>query len=176
MKLLSFSFILIFLLLISCKKEKLPKPTQKGANTFGCKIDGKIFTPEDVITVPVTVGLRASYDETGSNYFELRATEKKDEEKGGLRRTILFKIFNLKLGTNNLNEQNKVSVKISVDNNQLDKSYETDVATGGILTITRLDINQNIISGTFSFVAQLQPGASKTLSVTDGRFDVQYKQ
>ncbi len=99
MKPFSFSFILLFLLLLSCKKEKLPKPTQQGKNTFGCKVDGKLFVPKDVITVPVTPGLIAFYDEAGSNYFELRVTENKDEENGGLRRTILFKIFNLTVGT-----------------------------------------------------------------------------
>ncbi len=175
MKPFSFSFILLFLLLLSCKKEKLPKPTQQGKNTFGCKVDGKLFVPKDVITVPVTPGLIAFYDEAGSNYFELRVTENKDEENGGLRRTILFKIFNLTVGTNNLNEQNKVSVKISVDNNQLDKSYETNSTTGGILTVTRLDTNQNIISGTFSFVAAPKQANSQNVHVTEGRFDISYK-
>jgi hypothetical protein len=33
------------LLSLSCKKEKLPKATQEGKNTFGCKIDGKVFLP-----------------------------------------------------------------------------------------------------------------------------------
>ena len=31
----------------SCSKEKLPKATQQGKNTFGCKIDGKIFLPSE---------------------------------------------------------------------------------------------------------------------------------
>ena len=168
---LLFSLLLLF---TNCKKEKLPKPTQEGKNTFGCKIDGVVFLPADVITVPVIPGLISFYDETGSGYFELRATENKDEHKGGLRRTLLFKIFNLKSGTNSLNEQNKVSVKISVDNNQLDKSYETNNTTGGILTITRLDTNQNIISGTFSFVAAPRQINSQNLQVTEGRFDISY--
>ncbi|MEO7444893.1 MAG: hypothetical protein ABIU55_05295 [Ferruginibacter sp.] len=35
----------------SCKKDKtnedqLPPPTQTGANTFGCKINGKVFVPK----------------------------------------------------------------------------------------------------------------------------------
>ena len=173
------SKIVLLLILISgsflcCKKERLTKATQNGANTFSCKVDGKVFIPADVITVPVIPGLISFYDETGSGYFELRATENKDEHKGGLRRTLLFKIFNLKSGTNSLNEQNKVSVKISVDNNQLDKSYETNNTTGGILTITRLDTNQNIISGTFSFVAAPRQINSQNLQVTEGRFDISY--
>src|SRR5438067_2375010 len=31
----------------ACKKEKLPKATQVGANTFACRIDGVIFKPSE---------------------------------------------------------------------------------------------------------------------------------
>jgi hypothetical protein len=39
----------------SCRKDKdgLPKATEEGKNTFGCKINGAIFIPKDVVTVPV---------------------------------------------------------------------------------------------------------------------------
>ncbi len=33
------------LLFVSCQKEKLPKPTQEGKNTFGCKVNGKNWVP-----------------------------------------------------------------------------------------------------------------------------------
>ncbi|HEX8356504.1 MAG TPA: hypothetical protein VF610_03795 [Segetibacter sp.] len=36
---------LSFLLILSCKKDGLTKATEKGANTFSCKINGKVFTP-----------------------------------------------------------------------------------------------------------------------------------
>jgi hypothetical protein len=29
----------------ACQKDKLPKPTQEGKNTFGCKINGKPWIP-----------------------------------------------------------------------------------------------------------------------------------
>lgn len=41
---LLFLFISLHLIL-SCKKDGLTKATQKGANTFSCKINGKAFQP-----------------------------------------------------------------------------------------------------------------------------------
>ena len=37
--------LLFSLAIISCKKDKLTKETQKGANTFSCLIDGEIYKP-----------------------------------------------------------------------------------------------------------------------------------
>ncbi len=172
MKPLSFSFILLFLLLLSCKKEKLPKPTQKGANTFGCKIDGKIFIPKDVITVPVIQGFSSRYSET-TKELRLSAVEPPNEKEKRLQRDIVINIHDLKIGDNKLDEISYARIVIS-EEYQLDKYYGTNSTTGGILNITRLDTNQNIISGTFSFVAAPMQINSLNVHVTEGRFDISY--
>ncbi len=38
-------FFISFTLILSCKKDGLTKATQNGANTFSCKINGKVFQP-----------------------------------------------------------------------------------------------------------------------------------
>lgn len=159
---------------LSCQKEKLPKATEKGNNTFGCKIDGKVFVPKQALTYPNMPPLRGSYDES-SGYMQLNASEPKNSEHNGFQRYIRFDIKNLQSGNNSLNDNNTASVYL-FENNQLDQQYETNATTGGTLTITRLDTVANIISGTFSFQAALRPDNSKILNVTNGRFDISYEQ
>jgi hypothetical protein len=171
-RLLSLFFISLNLF-ISCKKDNLPKATEKGKNTFGCKIDGKIFVPQKTITYPSMPPLRSYYDDS-SRYFELSVSEDRDEGNNGLKRYMILKLYNLKIGNNALNENNKALIVIST-NNQLDQRYETNTAIGGTLNITRIDTLAHIISGTFSFNAASRPDNSKIISVTDGRFDINYK-
>ena len=42
----NFFILIIIFNLFSCSKDRLTPATQKGANTFSCKIDGKVFKPE----------------------------------------------------------------------------------------------------------------------------------
>lgn len=150
----------------SCQKEKLPKATEKGANTFGCKIDGKVFVPKDALALP---GLTASYNES-SRTLEIYCTE----PNTGSKRSVSIIIQDLQTGNNVLDYNNRANVYL-FERNQPDQYYETNATTGGVLTITRLDTVANIISGTFSFQAALRPDNSKILNVTDGRFDITYK-
>ncbi len=170
MKKLSLFAICSLLLLVSCQKEKLPKATEKGKDTFGCKIDGKVFVPKDALTYPVLPGLTATYNENGKT-LEIYSTE----PNNGSKRSISIIIQEIQKGNNVLNETNKAQVFLFMDN-QPDQYYETNAATGGTLTITRLDTVANIISGTFSFQAALRPDNIKTLNVTNGRFDITYEQ
>lgn len=163
--------ITVLLSFIACKKEGLPKATEKGKNTFGCKIDGKIFVPIDVVTFPVTPGLSFNYDKN-LKWLHLFATEPRDGN--GFKRNITIDVYNLNFGTNSLNITNKALVVFS-KNNQQDQYFETNATIGGTVSITRLDTLAHIISGTFSFNAALRPDNNKILSVTNGRFDISYK-
>src|SRR5688572_22243113 len=65
----------ISLLLNSCQKEKLPKLTQEGKNTFGCKVNGKNWVPHGGGgfggVQPVDGGYQATYNfnTTRNNVF-----------------------------------------------------------------------------------------------------------
>jgi hypothetical protein len=54
------------------------------------------------------------------------------------------------------------------------RSYKTNGAASGFLTITKLDPIMQIVSGTFYFKAINAPG--DTVNVTNGRFDMPYTQ
>jgi len=52
--------------------------------------------------------------------------------------------------------------------------YYTSVKSIGKVTITKLDLANKIISGTFDFTAEDENNPANTIKVTDGRFDVKY--
>src|SRR5450759_808967 len=60
-------FIPLFVLFIqsSCKKNNLPPETATGANTFGCKVNGVIYTPSGG---DASIGL---YPVQGSRYQDV---------------------------------------------------------------------------------------------------------
>jgi hypothetical protein len=53
------------------------------------------------------------------------------------------------------------------------RSYETDAKHPGTVTITRLDLVQRIVSGTFEFTA-MDRVSGDSVRITQGRFDLQY--
>lgn len=43
--------LLSLVIVVSCKKEKLTKATQTGANTFSCKVNGKVYVASSDINL-----------------------------------------------------------------------------------------------------------------------------
>jgi hypothetical protein len=176
MKVFSLCVSLFFVLILnsSCTKEKLPKASEKGANTSGCKIEGKVFVPEQTITYPSMPPLTSYFNESNGS-FELSVSEDSDDSNNGLQRYFHLDIKTLTIGVNKLNETSIAEISTS----QLNKteSFTTTETIGGTLNITRLDTNANIISGTFSFQAAIRPTNTpgKIITVTNGRFDINYK-
>lgn len=158
----------------SCTKEKLPKASEKGADTFGCKIEGKLFVPQQTVTYPPISPL-ISYFNQADGSFQLSVEEKQDKSDNNLQRYLHLDIKNLIIGSNRLDEMNTAEVSTS----ELDKHeyFATTETIGGTLNITRLDTYAKIISGTFSFQATMRPTnmPGKIIKVTDGRFDITYK-
>jgi hypothetical protein len=56
-----------------------------------------------------------------------------------------------------------------------DINYYTSSTKNGIVTITKLDLNNKIISGTFEFTAEDEKNPANTIKVTDGWFDISYQ-
>ncbi len=160
----------------SCKKSgvsALPKATQKGANTFGCLINGAVFITHDVYSYPTDSGLLASYNES-TKEFRISTTEQRNENQNGLQRETYLDLTNPHVGVNNFNENNYGQIIIGV-NYQQDQYYQTTDSIGGTMNITKFDTNLKIISGTFSFDASAKFNATGILHVTNGRFDITYK-
>ncbi|MBO0934120.1 DUF6252 family protein [Fibrella aquatilis] len=165
------------LLFSTCQKEDpLPQSTQTGQNTLGCLIDGKAYIPDGGKPFsgikPVNGGFLQMYNplRLGIN-VRCYSQDKK--------RLSLY-LNNYKLGNHALN-QNPGSVPAALyaalnpKDYGLYESSEGDVyATSskytGWISLTKADTITGVVAGTFEFQAATLDG--KTVSVTNGRFDV----
>ena len=62
----------------------------------------------------------------------------------------------------------KIETRIPADFNE----WITSANHTGTVTITKYDVPNKIVSGTFQFTLVNLNDASRTMSVTDGRFDI----
>ncbi len=172
-------FALVALLGLSqCKKhdpdplEQLPPATQTGANTFGCLVNGKPWTPQGYNG---SSNYSIDYD-SGLNggIFDLRTYRYPEPGNSNSQQYIILYANQVsKPGTYYFRNTKQTRASLQ---DRLSSCYwsSRDSATTyrrGALTITRLDLQAGIISGTFDFTLY-QPGCD-TIRVTQGRFDKQ---
>ena len=158
--------------LSQCKKadpdpaSQLPPATQTGAGTFGCLVNGQAWTPQGN---DGTSNYNVYYDHTyrggnfGVNTYRIN---------GGFAQYIIF-------GGDSINHTGIYSLSRSLrtvffsDSQKpiacQDYSGQAGQYRRGTLTITRLDRQAGIISGTFAFTLY-KPGCD-SVRVTQGRFD-----
>ena len=147
--------------------DQLPPATQIGANKVGCLLDGKAFLPENAPN-----STNCFYQlVTGEYYFYLRA-----------QRTINNNLVSIVLKTEKkqIFQGGTYQLYENIDGNasgnylfNLDISSTTLVNTGE-LKITKLDLVNQIVSGTFSFDIQDTNGVIH--QIRQGRFDMQFTQ
>ncbi len=157
---------LSLLLAASCKKDGLPKATQTGENTMVAKVDGKLWQKKACVSCTGGgTGLIVSYEDR--NFFGVTG---EDHDSGS---RIALSISSVKsVGTYNLSSKN-------LNYGRLFKIgsgpyYYTSTKNTGQVTITKLDLTNKIISGTFDFTAEDENNPANTIKVTDGRFDVKF--
>ena len=165
----------------ACTKEEienLPPATQTGANTFGCLVNGKAFVSSK--EPQVGRGFPAGM------IYPLTLAERDSEE--GLLNNIRIEGRSFGIGYIYIYIYDELSVE--------EKSYSIDVAEGfssfypnysfmsvehsgaiyysqensGSITLTRVDYENRIYSGTFS--AELKHEDGRTIKITEGRFDI----
>jgi hypothetical protein len=180
--------------LTGCSKEddnqngsaQLPAETMIGANTFGCYINGKLVIPRDGSG---TFGGpdRAVYfwaDPTGNQqYSEIDVRDYKSEKTS----SILIHIQNLNQngagnyivdesnGNSNIDGLNHNYIHCRVYNETTNSyQYYRSFQNSGLIKITRYDINNRIISGTFSCKLRNSVNVSDEIEVTNGRFDFKW--
>lgn len=171
--------ILIILVLCQCKKNDpsvpppiLPPETTTGAMTFGCKINGQVFLPDNGGSSP---GIMAQYVNRG------------DIKDGGWH--LVFSAFNassnkgLSFYTDSLFFSETVNYPLKEETGFPDVFYYEGIPSGyivyhkkdndkGSIFIKKHDPILKILSGTFSFVATNDSGVK--VNITDGRFDIHY--
>ncbi len=138
-----------------------------GANTFGCLVNGEVWRP---------------YIENG-NFWDSPIYAKHD--RGWVGCDQLFVSGTRDLSTNEIIFQS-MSVNVwcpKLGDNEISFSkgrfrdqegcgrYYLDTLSPHTLIVTKLDIVNNIASGTFEFTA-INDGCQDTLRITEGRFDV----
>ncbi|GAA4352522.1 hypothetical protein GCM10023185_12310 [Hymenobacter saemangeumensis] len=148
--------------------DQLPPATQTGANTFGCLVNGQPWTPKgNNGTSNYTVSYDPAYRYGTLNVGAYRYVGKGTNDyqivgiySDSLRHTGVCKIL----------PRGRHGASV-VDRMNGCEAHSIDAGTfcRGQFTITRLDLQAGIVSGTFSFTLY-KPGCD-SIRVTDGRFD-----
>lgn len=163
---------------------QLPPETQSGANTFGCYVNGKLFYPRDgtpsVGSDPK--GFDMFGDPSGSQkYNELNINNYKDGKP--VNNMIIHIQFLDSIGTGQyLLQQSNFNDGIDgiMDNYFLLRAYDynenvwkwySSYENSGMITITRYDKINYIVSGTFSGKVRTEDSKSE-IEITEGRFDI----
>ncbi|CAG5072371.1 hypothetical protein DYBT9623_04131 [Dyadobacter sp. CECT 9623] len=148
-----------------CKpKQILPEPTQEGLNTFGVKIDGKVWLP--VYPFRLLGGPKILDASIYDGILAIEARKKSDE-------TIILLVTNVRSeGIYKFKEDNSGGIGASrYDGDLVDDEYHP--YPGGIneINITRLDTVNKVVSGTFK--VQLKGEKNNNIkNFTDGTFDL----
>ncbi|MFN3136971.1 MAG: DUF6252 family protein [Allomuricauda sp.] len=165
---------LYILALSGCSKDEAPKDpvdslppiTQTGENTFACLINGKPFFSSrerrafyTVADGAYTLGISGSRtDDMGLRSINLVALD--------IINGVTEGSFPLTArASNGFSARYTIGGGITLDTGTTDE-------TPGLLTITRFDLEEFIVSGTFEFSVKDDEG--NTLNFTDGRFDLKF--
>lgn len=172
-----FLFLVVtFFFLYSCKKtiDSLPEATQTGANTFGAKINGENWGPLKAAVIPTAPILEAHFGSDTSVFINAR-------DFSGSPSETEMEIFITGIkgpGTYALNKNTETFPYQSASyayyvkrNINVEDEWITSTAAGGQVVITKFDVANKIVSGTFQFTANSLHGNSP-INVTEGRFDV----
>lgn len=169
--------LVVVFTIVSCKSDDdappanpltaLPLPTQIGAQTFGCLLDGQPFVPGNG---PNPLDCVYQFVD-GGFYFGLQAN-----------RTVGDNRILLGLGTNNL--EIFENQRYPLMQNESDSAYavysfnslssETNNINKGEFIITKLDFDNNIVSGTFWY--DIEDYSGVVHQIRAGRFDVRFTQ
>jgi hypothetical protein len=164
---------ILYLLLIvaitagACKKEKLTPETQTGANTFSCKINGKVYKSKSDFLSQGLVG-SISINKNGIYTFSIGSVMYRGDESGyavGLLVSdfVGARIYDLRVETGYVDKTTSPT-----------QHYSSKTNGSGSLNVEYLNKEAKIISGTFEFVAANIKNPNETINITEGRFDLKY--
>lgn len=172
-------FILATIFTLSCcssdddSGDQLPPETQTGANTAGCLVNGKVFLPKKEGINPELV---CNYEFINGEFFFNLAFS--DLRNGGIE-SVAVNHNRVSLEVNQVYILNKNTVSDGDFTGgggtyfpTLQNFYRTNTIKTGELKITRLDLQNSIISGTFWFDAINSNG--EVVEIRQGRFDMRY--
>lgn len=152
---------------LSCNKDKLTAATQKGANTFSCKIDGTVFLPSEDGSSwsgahPILV------NNSSFNGFVLQGRKFSTSSTSDPVNVLIEMPYLKTTGSYTLTTYGYGEYKVDYFGAP---TYRTNNTYSGTVNITRCDTVNRIYSGIFSFKG-IDDNTGKVVDVTDGRFDV----
>ena len=161
--------------LAACKKEVkgLPEATQTGANTFGAKVNGAFWVPQGFGSIPANdiLEARMAGDVITINARNFASSPNETE--------FQLTIFNVTapgtylFNTDVIHPNGTSSYGYYVKRNLTPQNeWLTSSTYTGSVTITRIDVVNMIVSGTFQFNALNIYNAPEPITVTEGRFDL----
>ncbi len=166
---------LFLLLLTACNKEvgELPAATQTGANTFGAQVDGIMWVPKGFGPFPAGNLLEARFTTPTSILINARNFASSPNETG-------FEILVTGVTGPGTYVMNTDVTRPSTSGygyylkNRFTPQDEwlTSADYTGMVTISKLDVANKIVAGTFRFNALSTYNTPHSISVTEGRFDI----
>lgn len=166
MKYIITAITLLMLTAAACKKDNLTKETQTGANTFSCKVNGKVFTP---CNGGLFSGGPSLYGHYSNNFTTIYIG-------ADCTREYPFEFINIEIdnfhgiGEYLLSDLNNFcTYRVS---NPVDKYYYSKITQNGKVIITKDDRINSILSGTFEFTGADKTNPSDIVTVSAGRFDI----
>lgn len=163
--------ISLLLITISCSKDDTPPidQLQEGRGIFGCLVNGEAF-------VETGTFFNTFYQQTENGFFfNIRAEFDNNIDSIGLGSTE----SEIQEGeTYTLEEEipgNTWGTALFVESVNSFEFADTTSSNPGIMTITKLDFENGIVSGTFSFTL-IHPFNGETIDITEGRFDTLFTQ
>jgi len=159
-------------LLTGCKKDENPADggsgggnTQTGAGTMSAKIDGQSWSSTSIPGLP---GAYATY--TG-NILTITGSQLQGTSATFLNITIVnvTGTGEFRLGTDSAQGVGTYGTSGTSDGQWTTTDTET-----GTVRITKLDTQNKIVSGTFSFRCRSTNATPEIRNITDGRFDVKW--
>ena len=174
------AMLLIAFTLFSCNNDdddnrapidQLPEATQTGRGIFGALVDGEAF-------VETNNFFNTFYQQVDGEFFfgiqgefegrrKVRAIGLNTSQKTISDGEILT-LEQIDFGT----AYGQVTFGLEVNNIMLSTTTENNTGT---LTITKLDFENNIVSGTFEMTVE-DPYTGELVQITDGRFDTLFTQ
>ncbi|RTQ50656.1 hypothetical protein EJV47_08460 [Hymenobacter gummosus] len=149
------------------EEEKLPPATQEGKNTFGCLLNGQVWTASPPAFSPTLTA--QYYGAFGREELTIRASN----YRPAFDQTVYFRLRGI--GSTGrypiLGGQPRYVEWRSRD--MQCAFYDTLTSTQvGVVDITRLDRVQRVVSGRFAFT--LRRAGCPDVQATDGRFDLRF--
>ncbi len=168
--------VVAIIFLASCKKEveELPPATETGANAFGLKLDGKFWIPQTFAGIDAPI-LKVQL--LGNNDLRITAMNFASEPT-----ETEFQIYIKNAtgpGVYPLNQNTDIYPNVSASHGYYVKrrlrplnEWITGPEHTGAVSLTKLDLQNGIVSGTFEFTAGSMDNSTSPITVTEGRFDL----